>query len=232
MSTAYSNCDKSHIEEKVYDPPADPEQLINTMKWLDDEIVNDMTPKLIKKYPNTYTFTKAVAESLVVQKAQNLPCAIVRPSIVCSTHTEPFAGWVDSLNGPTSIYIGIGKGVLRVMLIDVKTIADYIPVDILVNMMISTAWVTAKEFKQKNGVNNQIKVYNCTSGQIKPILWDNVIKNVNKYTTLNPLENIFFAPFFITTTNPYIHYIRRLIEQYLPAFAMDLVLRLIRKKPM
>lgn len=40
-----------------------------------------MTPILIEKKPNTYTFTKALAEEMVHNEFHTLPSAIVRPSI-------------------------------------------------------------------------------------------------------------------------------------------------------
>ena len=39
-----------------------PQQLIDTLKWMDNDMANIITPMLIKPRPNTYTFTKALAE--------------------------------------------------------------------------------------------------------------------------------------------------------------------------
>lgn len=40
-----------------------------------------LTPSLIGRRPNTYTFTKALTEHMLLKQAGNLPVAIVRPSI-------------------------------------------------------------------------------------------------------------------------------------------------------
>ena len=40
-----------------------------------------MTRKLLGKHPNVYTFTKGLAEHLAMKTANDLPFAIVRPSI-------------------------------------------------------------------------------------------------------------------------------------------------------
>ena len=88
---------------------------------MDETTLNDpqMTGKLIGNRPNTYTFTKvsfvekkinvlpncifcnwqALAESVLVEEAGNLPVSIVRPSIVVAAWKEPIPGWVDNLNG-------------------------------------------------------------------------------------------------------------------------------------
>lgn len=52
--------------------------------------MNDITPKLLGKRPNTYTYTKALAESVVQQEGANLNIAIVRPSIIGASWKEPF----------------------------------------------------------------------------------------------------------------------------------------------
>lgn len=56
---------------------------------MDDDLVSTLTPKLIGKRPNTYTYTKALAEYLLQQEAGDLNVAIVRPSIVGASWKEP-----------------------------------------------------------------------------------------------------------------------------------------------
>lgn len=57
---------------------------------MDDSLVSALTPKLIGERPNTYTYTKAMAEYMVQQEGGNLNIAIVRPSIVGASWKEPF----------------------------------------------------------------------------------------------------------------------------------------------
>ncbi|KAF0764862.1 putative fatty acyl-CoA reductase isoform X2 [Aphis craccivora] len=103
----------------------------------------EMTPLIIKGWPNTYTFTKALAEKMLLQLGDKLPIVIVRPSIVTASWREPILGWVDNLNGPTGLLAGAGKGVLRTLLCHKDLIADLVPVDICINLLISAAWYTA-----------------------------------------------------------------------------------------
>ena len=56
---------------------------------MDADALDKLTPKMIKTRPNTYTFTKAIAEYLLYEEAQDLPVAIFRPSIVGATYQEP-----------------------------------------------------------------------------------------------------------------------------------------------
>lgn len=57
---------------------------------MDPALLDSITPKLIGDRPNTYTFTKALAENLLVEECGSLPVAIVRPSIVSAAWKEPF----------------------------------------------------------------------------------------------------------------------------------------------
>jgi len=81
VSTAYSNADKSEILEIVYPPPADPECVIQCCNTLNDDALAVVAQKLQGKHPNTYTLTKAMAEWVVAEQADDIPAAIVRPSI-------------------------------------------------------------------------------------------------------------------------------------------------------
>lgn len=75
-----------HIEEKYYESPIDPNLLIRLAEDADgDETKEDMlavlTDIFVLPWPNTYSFTKAVAEELVHSYAPKLPIVIIRPSI-------------------------------------------------------------------------------------------------------------------------------------------------------
>ena len=56
---------------------------------MDKDTISALTTKLIGSRPNTYTYTKAMAETLLMEEAKGLPVAIVRPSIVGASWEEP-----------------------------------------------------------------------------------------------------------------------------------------------
>lgn len=60
------------------------------VRWMEDSIVRDITPRLIGDRPNTYTYTKALAEYVVQQEQDKLNIGIIRPSIVGASWQEPF----------------------------------------------------------------------------------------------------------------------------------------------
>lgn len=225
VSTAYANCDRQHISEAIYTPPVKPEKIIEAVDWIEEDLVKLLTPKVIQLRPNTYTYTKAIAESVVFQESKELPCTIVRPSIVGASWREPFPGWIDNFNGPTALFAAIGKGILRTMIGNQNSTADIIPVDIPVNMMIVAGWYRGARKTQ------DMVIYNSTTGQINRCTWGMVERFCKESLMKNPLENIFLVPDPKFTTHRSVKFVRQLFEETLPSYVMDLYLRLISRRP-
>ena len=103
---------------------------------------------------------QALAESLLANESVGLPVAVMRPSIVAASWKEPrwsFSkyisnltcmvarpGWVDNYNGPSGVFAGIGKGVLRTIYCMRDSVADMVPVDVCINLLCAIAWETAR----------------------------------------------------------------------------------------
>ncbi|XP_030586726.1 fatty acyl-CoA reductase 1 isoform X1 [Archocentrus centrarchus] len=228
ISTAYSNCDRELIEEVVYSPPVDYRKLIDTLDWMDDDLVSALTPKLIGDHPNTYTYTKSLAESLVQQEAGDLNVAIVRPSIVGASWKEPFPGWIDNFNGPSGIFIAAGKGILRTMRASNDALADLVPVDVVINTTLAAAWYSGSQVLSRP---KNIPVYNCTTGGINPFHWGEVEYHVISTFKRNPLEQAFRRPNVNLTSNHLINQYWIAVSHKAPAFLYDLYLRLIGREP-
>lgn len=85
ISTAYSYCPLNKIEEKFYIPPIDPHYMIRMAEQLQDTsnqaAFEILTERIIRPWPNTYTYTKALSEELVRQFGERFPVALIRPSI-------------------------------------------------------------------------------------------------------------------------------------------------------
>ncbi|XP_036773958.2 fatty acyl-CoA reductase 1 isoform X2 [Manis pentadactyla] len=225
VSTAYAYCNRKHIDEVVYPPPVDPKKLIDSLEWMDDGLVNDITPKLIGDRPNTYIYTKALAEYVVQQEGAKLNVAIVRPSIVGASWKEPFPGWIDNFNGPSGLFIAAGKGILRTMRASNNALADLVPVDVVVNTSLAAAWYS--------GVNRprNIMVYNCTTGSTNPFHWGEVGYYLNHFFKMNPLNQVFRRPNIkLYSNNLLLHYWKG-VRHTVPALLLDLALRLTGQKP-
>ena len=90
VSTIYVNCNLNNgqVEEKIY--PLDQiqvdfeTQIKNMMKMPDKEVhINEKN--LISGFPNTYTFTKNLAERYIEKYHGDLKTVIFRPSIIAGS---------------------------------------------------------------------------------------------------------------------------------------------------
>uniref|UniRef100_D4A9Z0 Fatty acyl-CoA reductase n=3 Tax=Rattus norvegicus TaxID=10116 RepID=D4A9Z0_RAT len=225
ISTAFSNCNLSHIDEVIYPCPVEPRKIIDSMEWLDDSIIEEITPKLIGDRPNTYTYTKALGEVVVQQESGNLNVAIVRPSIVGATWQEPFPGWVDNLNGPSGLIIATGKGFLRSIKATPMAVADLIPVDTVVNLTIAVGWYTAVH-RPKSTL-----IYHSTSGNLNPCNWYEMGLQVLATVEKIPFESAFRRPNADFTTNNFTTQYWNTVSHWAPAIIYDFYLRLTGRKP-
>ncbi|KAF7267368.1 hypothetical protein GWI33_019377 [Rhynchophorus ferrugineus] len=88
ISTAFSNADRKTIEEKVYTPNYNADTIIYLIQNLPEEFIESISEILLGEHPNTYTFTKVLAEQIVLNYSNLVPVAIVRPSISLSQNTS------------------------------------------------------------------------------------------------------------------------------------------------
>uniref|UniRef100_A0A8C7D2S0 Fatty acyl-CoA reductase n=1 Tax=Oncorhynchus kisutch TaxID=8019 RepID=A0A8C7D2S0_ONCKI len=210
ISTAYANCNRRHIDEIIYPPPVEPKNLLSA-------------PEL--RRPNTYTYTKALAECVVQRESSKLSIGIIRPSIVGASWQEPFPGWIDNFNGPSGVFIAAGKGILRTMRANNDAVADLIPVDVVINLTLAAGWYTAVH-RPKAAL-----VYNCTTGGINPFHWGEIEHHVMSSFKRNPLEQAFRRPNANITSNYLMNQYWILVSHKFPALIYDLYLRLSGQKP-
>lgn len=88
MSTAFSNTKENsnlNMEERFYEPPMNADILIDYVQMFrseaDQELFNMIAPNLIHPWPNNYTFSKALSESVVRRYGQDFAIAVIRPTI-------------------------------------------------------------------------------------------------------------------------------------------------------
>jgi thioester reductase-like protein len=103
----------------------------NRMRWLRNRLTRAGTRRARRLgWPNTYTLTKSLAESLIVRHGAGLPIAIVRPSIVETSTDQPFRGWNEGINtsAPLSYLLGT---YFRQLPTNERKCLDVIPVDMV-----------------------------------------------------------------------------------------------------
>jgi long-chain acyl-CoA synthetase len=105
----------------------------NKVRWLKNHLTEEATRRAQELgWPNTYTFTKSLAESLIAKHiagdGAGLPIAIVRPSIVETSVTKPFRGWNEGINTSASLSYLLGTA-FRQLPSNERKLLDIIPVD-------------------------------------------------------------------------------------------------------
>ncbi|KAL1455577.1 hypothetical protein WDU94_009661 [Cyamophila willieti] len=216
VSTAYSNADKKKISEKIYAPVMNPKELIQLCETSTDEELEILEKEIQGDHPNTYTLTKNMAENIVADASSRIPISIVRP----------IPGWVDNVSGISGIMMEIGRGTIRTIVCEDTYIVDIIPVDLVVNTLISAAWKTG------TSDNKELKVYNCSSGHTNPLSWRDLGIMCHKYALKTPSKYIQFYPGFSFRTNRLAHKFCELLYHFLPALLLDIFLQVQKQKPM
>ncbi len=101
----------------------------NRIRWLKTYLTEAGTQRAKELgWPNTYTLTKSLAESLIVKYGAGLPIAVVRPAIVETSVAKPFLGWNEGINTSASLSYLLGTYFRQLPSNESKRL-DIIPVD-------------------------------------------------------------------------------------------------------
>jgi len=101
----------------------------NRIRWLKTYLTEAGTRRAKELgWPNTYTLTKSLAESLMVKYGAGLPIAVVRPAIVETSVAKPFLGWNEGINTSASLSYLLGTYFRQLPTNESKRL-DIIPVD-------------------------------------------------------------------------------------------------------
>jgi len=101
----------------------------NRIRWLKTYLTEAGTRRAKELgWPNTYTLTKSLAESLIVKYGAGLPIAVVRPAIVETSLAKPFQGWNEGINTSASLSYLLGTYFRQLPSNESKRL-DIIPVD-------------------------------------------------------------------------------------------------------
>lgn len=224
VSTAYSNCNLQRIEEVVYESNIPAQGILQTSRWMTEGQMEALAPLVMgEEWPNTYTYSKFLAENLLKDECDGLPVAIFRPTIVVNSVKEPSPGWTSSLNGPAGITLGSAMGLVRTLRVDKKLKVDIVPVDWVVNAAIASAW---------NLADNKVKtrVYNYSSGSRNPITWEEYMRSCEVYGHEYPPEKCFWYYSLTLTKKRWVYLILRLFLHIWPALLVDSVCSVIGKQ--
>jgi len=133
ISTAYV-CEHGRIAKKKFTNLkvlGDMKQLYSNIKLNDITFTEILTKKF---FPNTYCFTKCLAEKMIeleIKNKSNIHFSIIRPSIITNSRLIPYPGWFKGFNASIGLHKLIHSKMLNHIVCNVNTVLDYIPVDLV-----------------------------------------------------------------------------------------------------
>ncbi len=148
--------------------------------WMRERLVERGTLRARELgWNDVYTFTKSLAERLVVTERGETPLIIVRPAIIESSHKEPYPGWIQGTRMADPIIMAFAKGILREFPGNPKSYVDIVPVDHVVNAILA-AGVRRPE---------EPEIFQVASGERNPIRYRDLYDIVRDYFVKNPLRD-------------------------------------------
>lgn len=212
----------------MYPLETTPEDLINLYQTLDPETLEKRVPQLIGNRPNTYVYSKAVAEHIVASKITDKTLVIARPAIVGPAIAEPTCGWTDSLHGPAGLSILAGLGIIQTVDWDYNCKPDAIPVDFLSNALVASAWHAHTHYYGKR------TIYNMTSSNLRPMSAGDFMTFARKASLQKPsiyaIRPLMEPP--RERQSRIVYKIRAFFYHILFAYLVDTILTLIGRKRM
>ncbi|XP_016948114.1 fatty acyl-CoA reductase wat [Drosophila biarmipes] len=232
VSTAFSNCIIFRVEEKFYPEhlTCDSEKVLALSELLDEQTLDKLTLTLQGDYPNTYTYTKALAEDVVLRESGDLPLSIFRPGVIIATHTDPVSGWIDNLYGPIALMYGVGHGVLRLISYDKKGYASLVPVDYCANVVLASVWQTSKE-KTPLDPKLQPAIYTLAPSEKNLLNIEDYINYGLYFRDEFPLTKMIWYPFVQNVSTTWLYPLLAFFYHILPGFFYDLALSLSGRRP-
>ncbi|KAG5341870.1 FACR1 reductase, partial [Acromyrmex heyeri] len=142
--------------------------------------------RIVSQWPNTYTFTKAIAEGLFKNESGDLPIGIFRPAIIISSASEPLVGWIDNMYGPSDFTRSLLLGVARFVHCGNHK-ANIVPVDFTANALIASAWNVHNQhgYDQVHDLYYCAKKENMRNNEYIRIFYLNQIKLIKNTNNMN-----------------------------------------------
>lgn len=231
VSSAYVNSNKNYAMEKIYDAPANYNDIINYALTMDTDKLNSSAEKIMGDHINTYTFTKALAEHVVNDAKNTIRTCIVRPSMIVASWKEPVEGWTVSKNGPQGFIMGASKGVVRRLPVNQSLIYDYIPVDVVINTIIAGTWFSAQLPESTPTVDGQTPIFHCTTSTCNPFRWKDISSILTTTLHKYPIQGAVWYPNIKFLPNLFMYWISSAIFHFIPAYILDFVTKILGGRP-
>lgn len=149
-------------------------------RWCADRLVElGMEWARERGWNDTYTYTKALGEHIVLRARGDMPTVILRPSVIESSLSEPSPGWLDGLRMADPLIAAIGKGRLKSLPLNPDVLIDLVPVDVVVNALVASI----PKIREAGG----LEIYQVATGSRNPITLGELYDYIYRYFVKNPM---------------------------------------------
>jgi nucleoside-diphosphate-sugar epimerase len=126
-----------------------------------------------------YTYTKALGEMVLARDRDNVPTAIVRPTIIESSLRDPEPGWLENLNVGDPLWVEYGRGRMPDFPFGPDVVYDFVPVDLVANALLAMLPRVAE--------SREISYYTVGSGSLNPLTGAEMCEITFDYFTRHPM---------------------------------------------
>ncbi|CAN5632486.1 HAD-IB family hydrolase [soil metagenome] len=148
--------------------------------WVRERLVERGTERAKELgWHDVYTFTKSLAERMVLRERGETPLVILRPAIIESSNAEPYPGWIQGSRMADPIIMAFAKGVLREFPGDPESLIDIVPVDHVVNAILAAGILRPDE----------PEAFHVASGECNPLRYRDLYDHVRSYFLEKPLRD-------------------------------------------
>ena len=142
--------------------PGAPEDRPTRRAWVEKQLVDEgLRWARSRGWSDTYTFTKAMGEQLLLRYRGNVPVVIVRPAIIEGALEAPEPGWLDGFRMLDPLVVAYGRGSLPDFPGNPQSVLDIVPADVVVNALLAV-------IPQARSGDDEM-VYQVASGVENPI---------------------------------------------------------------
>ncbi|GLJ25412.1 hypothetical protein SUGI_0486470 [Cryptomeria japonica] len=148
------------------------------------QTMKDMALERARTYGwnDVYVFSKAMGEMLLDQNRGEIPLAIVRPSVIEGTYSDPFPGWIEGLRMVDPIIAYYAKGQLSALIADPNVAFDIVPVDMVANAILAVM--------AKHAGKSGLEVYQMASSAANPIFMGELFGMFHQYFRAHPYVDV------------------------------------------
>ncbi len=150
-------------------------------RWIERELVEEGMQRARQYgWNDVYTFTKAMGEQLLVKHREQVPLAIVRPSVTEGALEDPHPGWIHGLKVTDPLIVAYGRGIVPDFPAAGGAPMDLVPVDIVVNTVLAAA---------TQATTATVEVFHAATSGENPLPNTRMLKYVKGYFEEHPLLN-------------------------------------------